>query len=343
MSRIASHKILAALFFFTLVFSNLLFAVPQEQDFPEVQTYKQLVHAIRGVQSASQKRIEQSVDREKVREAWETGRLIHSHVLFHKERAAYGKEVLKHLSNDLGMSKTELEYRVQFAKTYPIAPPAGQLSWAHYREILSLEDVKEREEVTRQAEEQNWTRAQVREEIRRRRFRTQAPEKLPEMTPGPLNTYKIIRLKNHLKIDLGFGIYHDLAQKDAGKFKEGEFVVFEKGKLKKTPEALLFTYQAVVTQGVDGDTFHALIDLGFGITLAQRVRLRRVDAAELETAEGKEAKIFLEKILARDQGRILMRSIDLDQHGRPLADVWVKGKLVDQELLEEGLAVPINE
>ena len=89
---------------------------------------------------------------------------------------------------------------------------------------------------------------------------------------------------------------------------------------------------------MDGDTFHALIDLGFGITMAQRVRLRRVDTAEIVTAEGKEARALLEKILSRDRGRILLQSRELDQHGRPIADVWVKGQPVDQELLDRGLA-----
>mgnify|MGYP001617555093 CR=1 FL=1 len=89
--------------------------------------------------------------------------------------------------------------------------------------------------------------------------------------------------------------------------------------------------------------FHALIDLGFETTLAQRVRLRRIDAPEILTAEGKDAKAYLEKILSRDQGRILIKSIDIDQHGRPIADVWVKDQPVDQELLDKGLAVRISE
>ena len=58
---------------------------------------------------------------------------------------------------------------------------------------------------------------------------------------------------------------------------------------------------------------------------------------------GLEAKAYLEKILSRDEGRILMKSIDIDQHGRPIADVWTQGKPIDQELLDEGLAVRMSE
>ena len=41
----------------------------------QVATYDQLVRAIRQVRAASRTRIEQAVEQEKVREAWETGKL----------------------------------------------------------------------------------------------------------------------------------------------------------------------------------------------------------------------------------------------------------------------------
>ena len=250
---------------------------------PRVATYQGLLQAIRETRAASQARIETAVEQEKVREAWETGKLIDEHILLHKERADYGEQILKRLSGDLAVSETELGYIVQFSRTYPISPPAEKLSWAHYRELLSMNDSKEREEVTKRAVKEHWNREQVREEIQRRQHGTQAPAKLPVITPGPPYTYQIIRLKDRLKIDLGFGI-----------------------------------------------------------TMAQRVRLRRIDAPEIESAEGKEAKAYLKKVLSRDPGRILMKSVDIDQHGRPLADVWVKNKPVDQELLDQGLAVRLE-
>lgn len=68
-----------------LIISFLLLFAPKftfaVQSLPEVQTYEQLLHAIRGVRAASQQRIEQTVDQEKVREAWETGKLVDSHRL----------------------------------------------------------------------------------------------------------------------------------------------------------------------------------------------------------------------------------------------------------------------
>ena len=345
----------------SLLFSFLIFLiVPVGFASPSVATYDELLHAIRQTRAASQARIETAVEEEKVREAWETGKLIDEHILLYKERAEYGEQVIMRLAKDLGTSETELRYMLQFARTYPIHRPADELSWSHYESLLALNDPKEREAVTKEAAEKGWNRAQVREEVRRRQLRTQAPAKLPEITPGPLYAYPILRLKDSLKIDLGFGLYLDLPGKDAKKFKEGDIVQWNVGArsprpltqggetppLQKLPNATnadLYTYPALVTQVTDGDTFHALIDLGFGITLAQRVRLRRIDAPEIESAEGKEAKALLEKILFRDNGWIIIQSHELDQHGRPIADVWVNGKSIDQEMLDQGLAVPLSE
>lgn len=109
-----------------------------------VQTYEELRQAIMKARAASTTRIEKAVDQEKVREAWEIGKLIDTHVLQHKERADYGKQVMKRLAEDLGMSETELRYMLQFARTYPIHRPADELSWSQYQALLAVNDSKER-------------------------------------------------------------------------------------------------------------------------------------------------------------------------------------------------------
>ncbi|MDD5218092.1 MAG: DUF1016 N-terminal domain-containing protein [Candidatus Omnitrophica bacterium] len=314
-----------------------------------VETYDQLLSAIRQTRADSRARIESAAEQEKVREAWKTGKLIDEHVLRHRERADYAQAVIKKLAADLGMSTSELYRMLKFARTYPIVATWPQLSWAHYRVLLAVHDEAQRKSLEERAIKEHWSLAELREVIREEVGPAPAPDpdpdvpddgptELPEITPGPLDTYQIIRLKDSLKIDLGFGIYRDVPKKWAGKFEEGSIVKFENGKLKEAGQAPLYTYRAQVTQVVDGDTFHALIDLGFETTVAQRVRLRRIDAPELVTAEGKEAKDYLEKILARDQGRVVMQSRELDQHGRPIADVWVQGQAVDRELVDQGLA-----
>lgn len=315
----------------------------------EVQTYDQLVKAIRETQQASELRIEQAAEQEKVREAWETGKLIDEHILLHKERADYGKQVMTRLSRDLEINESELYSMVEFAREYPIFQTSGKLSWSHYRDLLAIDDVQERKRIEQEAEKENWSAHELRRQVRKSNHIKPKEVKLAEAQPGKVGSYRVIERDGKKHYDLGFSTYFEI-----------------KGKVPKEtnpPEAQLYTYPATVTQVVDGDTFHAVIHLGFGITLEQRLRLRQLDAPELVTAEGKQAKTALEKVLnikssaVRDESRgisealtqdprlkahdfpkiIIKTQKSPDQHGRYIADVWVNGKDINPKLLETGV------
>lgn len=344
------------------VFSNYAFAAPQTQVLPNVQTYDELVHAIRGIQAASQKRIDQAINQEKVREAWETGKLIDEHILHHKERADYAKNIMIRLAQDLGTNERELYYMLEFARAYPILRPAAELSWSHYQQLLSLNDPEEREAVTREAIRRNWSRDQVRAEVRRRRAaRNQTEENIPETglnaRLGKVGIYRIIRAtvgpyQGQLAVDLGFANYFQPDKMN--KFKEGDLVALQKGKLKKTEayDSDRYTYRAYVTQVIDGDTFKAVIDLGFNIVTEQKLRLRGLDAPEIESADGRAAKEFLVSVIASalpagrqgaKQSTVLIKTVKSDKYDRYLADVWVGETYVNQKLIDEGLAFRVNE
>ena len=290
---------------FLFFFSRVALAAPQT--LPVVQTYDQLVSAIREARAASGQRITVAIEGEKVREAWETGKLIDEHILLHKERADYGQQVIGRLAKDLETSQTEISFMLQFARAYPIHWPANKLSWSHYQALLSLNDPKEREEVTKEAVKHGWSRDRLREEVRRRGARPEPEPKPLEAKPGTLHTYRVVRdfvgkNKNELVVDLGFSNYLKLEKKL--KFHDGDIVQLVKGKLRKSEslkEQDLYTFEAEVIRVLDGDTFAASVDLGFGFTTVQTLRLRGLDAPELETAEGQEAKKFLEMSLRGDR------------------------------------------
>ena len=184
-----------------------------ETALPNVASYSQLVAAIRETKAQTKERIEARVEQEKVREAWEIGKLIDAHVLQHKERANYDEQVLERLAKDLGSSATDIRYTLRFARAYPIQPPAAELSWSHYRELLSIEDSKEREFLAERAEKENWGRDRLREEVRKRR----APGKETEPViltaqAGKPGTYGVVKAgfgkyKNQPVLDLGFSNY----------------------------------------------------------------------------------------------------------------------------------------
>ncbi|MBI4971328.1 MAG: thermonuclease family protein [Candidatus Omnitrophica bacterium] len=332
---------------------------------PEVQTYDQLLNAIRDVRVETQNRIEKAVDQEKVREAWETGKLIDEHVLQHKDRADYGEKVLQRLAVDIGSSETELRFMLQFFRTYPIHRPADELSWSHHQALLAINDDKERQQMTEKAVREHWNRDQVREEVQRHNRRVET-EKFPAATPGKVYTYRVVKATagpylGQLGVDLGFSNYF---QPDGiNQFKEGDVVTLLNGKLQSAANSERFTYTAYVTEVIDGDTFHALVDLGFKIVTDQKLRLRGLDAPEIDSADGREAKEFLEKHGVRPGARILVKTVKSDKYDRYLADVWtlrsdqassgsartpgderfVDGNYINQQLFDEGLAVKVNE
>ena len=315
---------------------------------PDVQTYDGLLHAIREVRSASEKRVEQAVDAEKVREAWETGKLIDEHILQHKERADYGEKVIARLADDLGMSSRELHYMLEFFRTYPIVRPGGQLSWSKYQALLSINDDKARGEVAEKAVRQNWDRDRVREEVQRYHARDRSEEKLPVSKPESLYIYRVVKpaegpYAGQLALDLGFAVTFRPREFDLSQSKEGDVVAFENKQLIAVKNEPTHTYHAYVTEIIDGDTLHARIDLGFGITIEQKLRLRGLDAPIVESSDGREAKAFLEKHFPASGTPVLIQTVKSDKYDRYLADIWVDGTCINQKLIDQGLAVRVSE
>ncbi len=350
-----------------------------------VTTYDDLLAAIRSARHASEARIEAAVEQEKVREAWEIGKLIDEHVLQHKERADYGKQVLEKLSQDLGTSASELRRMLEFARAYPISAPARKLSWAHYRELLALNELSESESLAERAEKGHWTRDQVREEVQKRKAANgnaeQPAPSLAPVQPGKIGTYKIVKATvgpgaGKFVIDLGFSNYYKTS-KDL-RFQEGDIIEIipatkgagsvpsDKIKFSKRTTGDLFTYTAHVFDVMDGDTFKAVIDLGFGVRSVQVLRLRGIDAPEIESKDGKEAKIFFENLMAGKS--VIVKTSKSDKYYRYLADVFISlpapparqkegpslggnvsiGDLssyvyVNQKLVAEGLAVTVRD
>jgi micrococcal nuclease len=98
---------------------------------------------------------------------------------------------------------------------------------------------------------------------------------------------------------------------------------------------------------IDGDTVDLDIDLGFGITLSQRVRLKDIDAAEIRTldleekSKGLEAKEWLEKELSRE-GEWIIETTKEDKYGRILGTLYLVGDPVtlNERMLNEGIVKP---
>ncbi len=301
---------------------------------------------------------------------WEIGRRIFEVEQNSQGRAAYGSRLLERLSEDLngiysrGFSVQNLRKMRAFHLEYQIRQPAVELSWTHYMVLLSVKDRDVRDNLEKLAIEQKWSRRRLTEEIKKFiKDKDNKDLRILSEPVGRLFVYKIIRPVKSLEpvIDLGFGVRHGPDVGGPINYSAGTFINSEKLKTKyrlnpiEAPRARKerFAYVAYLTNVVDGDTIVVDVDLGFNVFVEQRLRLRGIDAPEINSPEGIEAKIFLEERLKRSR-KIVIKTYGNDKYGRRLADVLhlhgeedpkkilEKGYFLNQELLDVGLVDPLD-
>lgn len=99
----------------------------------------------------------------------------------------------------------------------------------------------------------------------------------------------------------------------------------------------MYEYAAKLVRVVDGDTVLLDLDLGFHEwRIGQSYRLLRINAPELNTAEGKAAKVALEQFLA---GKVLVAATQKsDNFGRYLTELRADTTNVSDWLVSGGFA-----
>jgi micrococcal nuclease len=102
-----------------------------------------------------------------------------------------------------------------------------------------------------------------------------------------------------------------------------------------------------ITRIIDGDTIDADIDLGFNLTISQKIRLKGLNASETRTLnleekkKGIEARLWLEKELSKE-GQWIIETTKEDKYGRILGTLYLIGDSVtlNEKMLNEGIAKP---
>jgi micrococcal nuclease len=107
----------------------------------------------------------------------------------------------------------------------------------------------------------------------------------------------------------------------------------------------MYNYAATAMSVIDGDTVRLDIDLGFGITSRQVVRLMGINAPELhgqpDPEPGRAAKAFLEGVLyVGAKVRVNTFKDKREKYGRLLAAIWIGEDVtsVNQRMLDAGHA-----
>ncbi|MBU3659596.1 MAG: DUF1016 domain-containing protein [Flavobacteriales bacterium] len=133
---------------------------------------KALLHSIISLIEETRESAIRSVDFHKVQLNWHIGKFIFEDEQKGKERAEYGKYLIKYLSKNLeplyGTSYTvrQLERFRQFYRTFPIASALRtQLNWTQYKLLISLENDDKRDFYLSESIKNHWTSRQLERQI----------------------------------------------------------------------------------------------------------------------------------------------------------------------------------
>lgn len=121
---------------------------------------------------------------------WHIGNRINQELLG-GERAAYGKQIVAGLSKQLTevyggcqFSLRNLQRMMQFASCFPdlqiVTPLVSQLSWSHFLQVLSVEDILARNFYLTMAADQRWSKRMLKSKIDSMLYERTAIAKQPE-------------------------------------------------------------------------------------------------------------------------------------------------------------------
>ncbi len=146
------------------------------------ENYKNLLNELKSILSKGQAKAYKAVDNIKVQTYWQIGERIVRDEIENKERADYGKHLVNQISLDLDINKRELYRIIRFFRLYEIvATVSPQLSWNHYKELVDIENNKERMFYQNNAVNKYWSVRELRLQVKNDLFKNAIliEEKLP--------------------------------------------------------------------------------------------------------------------------------------------------------------------
>jgi predicted nuclease of restriction endonuclease-like (RecB) superfamily len=138
---------------------------------------KDIFIQIQSIISNAQTKAIRAVDNERVLMYWQIGKLIFEEEQEGKDRADYGKYLIKTISETFqpqfgsGFSVRQLERYRQFYRTFPIASALRtQFNWTHYKNLISIDNKDKREFYIAETEKNNWSARQLERQINSQLF-----------------------------------------------------------------------------------------------------------------------------------------------------------------------------
>ena len=325
--------------------------------------YPKLLSAVRSEVARGLLEAEKALEQKRLEAYWRIGKKIHNY-FYHPNTTRFQKAtVYDRLSEDLNLARDLLTRMVRFYKLYPRFTKNPQLTWTHYQSLMRIPDASRRNRLYEKV---------IREGISSLRLKTIVTEiNTPQKRQTPGTRLRVargipyvyrVRAVDHFhvqkalcEIDCGFHIHIDKPSGVGIKLIRGQIVRSEKDRgsyrlaITTLSRDCLYTYKAYIERVIDADTIKVKVDCGFGIRLRQTIRLRSVNSPELATVKGRQARAFVEGAV-KDLAFVVIKTYGSEKYGRYLADIFIlpgcddavevaaKGRLLNQMLLDEGLA-----
>lgn len=267
------------------------------------------------------------------------------------------------LSPKIRIHERTLQQCHQFFSVYPELNRDLDIGWSQYRCLLSLPSEKDRRYWEKRILKENLNQKQLLgllKEMYRQPLLISGP-RIAEPVRGLVHHYRLVSVdylndgEPSMMIDCGFQnriVPPETSWKLINKrivrseWSDGRYQI----KITREKREKIYTFTACVARVVDGDTLLADVDCGFDIWSRQRLRMKGIDAFEIDTVAGQQTKQFVEKELAGLRFIVVRTAKDPEKFGRYLADIFYlrdcddaarvasEGKYLNQILLDKGLA-----
>ncbi|MEW5894933.1 MAG: hypothetical protein AB1650_04135 [Candidatus Omnitrophota bacterium] len=332
-----------------------------------IDPYQQLINSLHMTWAEGLAAAQRALEYHRVKTYWNFGIQLKFYIDEHHilTNVKFYKKLSKKMKEQKGdhISYDTLRRTVQFSREYPVFPENTPLTFTHYLNLLRVHDPRARQRLELLAIKKSMTVEQLQQEINslclvEQPLVLEKPAQLKFERGEPyvyaIKNMKDINGKRIYRVDCGFKIHKNISSKNASYEKGGSIVRFVKtgetyssymcGKLRDKR----YTYSAIVKKVVDGDTFDATVDVGFGIWIEDRFRLKGINCEEMKSG-GAAAKAFLNKKF-RECPSIVIRTFKEGMYGRWLADVFLmkgesdprviakEGEYLNQVMLDKGLA-----
>lgn len=130
------------------------------------------IDEIKQIIDDSRSKAMRSIDFCRVQMYWAIGKRISEKEQQGKERADYGKYIIRNLSKEIeplygsGFGVRQLELSRQFYRTYPNANTlCSQLNWSQYKLLIAIPDPEKREYYQLEAVNECWSKRQLERQI----------------------------------------------------------------------------------------------------------------------------------------------------------------------------------